>query len=186
MVLKKEGTKMKINHNQQISTIKPKLTSESKLTSEPISKETMKDFPDLNTGYHMYNGPAYSSTMGYETPVNDQVYIGKRSKELEADLTAIPPKMKILKTCHNAAEVVKVAGAVTFVASLGCSVLAAMGASIPGSVMMGMLVAGGATLMTGDIASETTNSAMHKNWINYYDGRTELDHLRRGETWSDF
>lgn len=168
---------MKINRNTQVSTIKPKITSED------ISKETMKDFPDL-TGHDMYNGPACGSTFGYEMPVNDQVYIGKRSKELEAELTAIPKKMKKLQMCTNVAAGVYLAGALSFTAALGGVALTAIGAPIPGSVLMGMIGAGGSALLAGAIVGDSSESAMHKDWIKYYDDRTELDHLRRGELWN--
>lgn len=168
---------MKINSNQPISTKMPEITSED------ISKETMKDFPDLNTGHHIYSDPPPSSTIGYETPVNDQVYIGKRSKDLETELKVIPEKMKILKTCTDAAGMVYMVGIAALAVSLSCCGLAAMGAAIPASIILSTLGASGGSLLTGALVGVTGNNAMHENWLKYYENRTELDHLRRGELW---
>lgn len=167
---------MKINNKQHI------LAAKFKHTGEDISEETMRDFPDLNTGHPFYNKPACGSTIGYEMPVNDEVYIGKRSKELETELTAIPQKMKKLQKVNNVAGATYIAGILGFGASMVGGLLAASG-SCSGAVVMKVLLTSMGALLTGAVIGSTSDTAMHKNWLQYYDDRTELDHIRRGELW---
>ncbi|MEQ8190875.1 MAG: hypothetical protein ABRQ39_23110 [Candidatus Eremiobacterota bacterium] len=167
---------MQINQNKQTFIKKPDVSPYS------ISEETMKEFPNL-TGKDCYlPHKGNNLEIGRNIiPVSDQIYIEKRSKELKAELTAIPERMKNLHIGKNI-------GATVFLAGVGAVLGAGPIGLILGTISLRaatVLAGGGVTAaLVGSLGMATSDNAMHKNWLKYYDNRTELEYLNRGKLWT--
>lgn len=152
-----------------------------KLTDEPISKRTMQDFPNLPDA--LLGGPIASQNLGYERPINDTVYIGQKSKELEEELRSIPQKMENLKKMTNLGTKIYLGGLASTMLALSAAALNYISpiASVPVSFIAGALGVGMAGMIVGH--GMDGSSKIHGKWMDYYDNRNELDHLRREEHW---
>ena len=146
----------------------------SNFCTEPDSGAIKKEFPDLKN-----LGPYEGHSTGYIRPVEDKVFIENRGKELEGDLKSIPERIKKLKAKQKVANGLLIAG-MTGIIGGALMAFTPAGTAAPLAALSAIGVGAGTGLAGGFM--ETGKDRAVTRW-EYYEKRTELDHLRKGEVW---
>lgn len=148
------------------------------ITSEPISEETLAEFPDLPN-----HGPYAGSTIGYETPTDDQVHIRDRSQALRKELSGTPKRLQNLEAIQKVAVGVYLASAVALSTAVTFGTLGAVAGVLSPELVGSTVIGSGATLITSGVIGGFAADRIHQGTLDYYEYRTELDHLKRDEIW---
>jgi hypothetical protein len=168
---------MKITNNQSYLVTTPK-----KIVDVPVSSQTINEFPDLTDKYDPPI-PGHLDTLGHVTPVNDQAYIDRHTKELKSELKDLNHdiktsyKMKIIGGALATAGIITavfVSPVVALTSGLTATLMSAACLSAIGAISVG----------TGIVMANKASDNILKEGHEYYDKRIELDHIKRGEEWT--
>ncbi|MEQ8222603.1 MAG: hypothetical protein ABRQ37_09905, partial [Candidatus Eremiobacterota bacterium] len=151
-------------------------------TSDPISKETKDEFPDIKV-----TKPDSVSLNGYSVPIEDNLYIKSKEIELKKELKNLKKELKdihridlVTNTLIGAAGVGACVCVVPLALALGQGALTGGMALLSGGGLLVGLAAGMA--LDSSITKCSTNETHRKELSQNYDnGRVELDHLKKSE-----
>mgnify|MGYP000871805708 CR=1 FL=1 len=121
---------------------------------------------------------------GDAIPVNDQVYIENRSKELEAEITTLSEKMKNLRATKIVLDTASMASIFTFTAGICSALLNLMGPAIPYSFIGSTIAAGMISISASAIAKNRSDSSIFHTRVASEYAKKELYLLKNsGQIW---
>jgi len=150
-------------------------------TSDPISKETKDEFPDIKV-----IKPDSVSLNGYSVPIEDNLYIKSKEIELKKELKNLKKELKHIHRIDMATNTIMGAAAVGSCA-LVFPLALALGEGLTGGMALvaggGLLVAIASGIALDEIITKSSTTETHRKELsqNYDNGRVELDHLKKSE-----